>query len=51
MKLSPDNQNTLLAIRATLTDNRDDVRRAQNLRRSIANRRHLKPGTGPRIAR
>lgn len=51
MKLSPDNQNALLAVRAKLTDNSEDVRRAQNLRRSIGNRRHLRPGTGPRIAK
>lgn len=34
-----------------LDQNRQDVQRAANLRRSIGNRRHLKPGQGPRIAR
>jgi hypothetical protein len=29
----------------------EDLRKARNLRRSVGNRRHLKPGTGPRIAR
>lgn len=49
MKLNADNQNALLAMRAKLTN--DDIRKAKNLRRSAGNRRHLKPGTGPRIAR
>lgn len=49
MKLNPANQNALLSIRSQLVN--DDIRKAKNLRRSAGNRRHLKPGTGPRIAR
>ena len=49
MKLSTANQNVLLDARAAIVA--QDIKRAKNLRRSVGNRRHLVPGTGPRIAR